>query len=455
MITFPHSSWKGPFTKPATQGLRSASRRATAALQSLPIGTDPLRQSRDFRLLWLAAIPAGLGMGAVGLAVFVQAFQITGSPAAVGLLGLVQFVAMILGLLGGSMIVDHVDRRLVLVLTQCGFGVTAFILLAASLAGDPPMLLLYLSSAFGSAVASLHFPTRSAMIPPVVTRGELTTAMTLEVVVWNTTMIVGPIAGGVILERSGLPAVYGFAVACHAITAMTMLPLRRQPPIGEERGRLGLSAVRHGFTYLRPRPVLKGLLWVDLIAMTFGMRRSLFPILAIQQFGRGPQVVGLLMAAIPAGALVVSLTGSWLARVHRQGLGLVVAAAVWGAAVVGFGVSGDRLWLALLLLAIGGGADIVAAILRATIIQHEVPAPVRGRVWGINFVVLNGGPRLGDFTGGLVASAWGATFSVVTGGIAALIGTGLYAVAVRDLPRYTSESGVDPVEGPAPQRRGA
>lgn len=417
------------------------------------MGTDPLRRSRDFRLLWLAALPAGVGMGAVGLAVFVQTFEITGSPAALGFLGLVQFVAMLLGVLGGSAVVDHVDRRLLLVLTQVCFGVSVLVLLAGSLLGDPSLALIYLSSAFSAAVASLHFPTRSAMIPPVVDRDELTTAMTLETVVWTTTMIIGPIVGGAILGRFGLSAVYGFGVTCHAIAILAMVPLRRQPPRREgEEGRLGLAAIRHGFAYLRPRPVLKSLLWIDLIAMVFGMRRVLFPILAVEQFGRGPEAVGLLMAAIPAGALVVSLTGSWLVHVDRQGLGVVLAAAAWGAAIALFGISGDHLWLALLLLAIAGGADIVAAILRATIIQHEVPDAVRGRVWGINFLVLNGGPRLGDLTGGLMATAWGATVSVVAGGLAALVGTVLYALAAPELPRYTSEDSIDPVEDPAPWR---
>lgn len=118
-------------------------------------------------------------------------------------------------------------------------------------------------------------------------------------------------------------------------------------------------------------------------------------------------------------------------------------------AVAGFGLTGDHLWLAVLLLAIAGGADIVAAILRAAIIQHEVPASVRGRVWGINFLVLNGGPRLGDLTGGLVASVWGATVSVVGGGLAAIAGVALYARAVPEVPRYTAGDGLDFATDPA------
>lgn len=424
-------------------------------LQTLSVGTGPLRRSRDFRLLWLAAVPAGLAMGAVGLALFVQAYQLTGSARALGYLGLVQVLALLFGFLAGSTVVDHMDRRLLLLGTQVGFCLGVLSLLVGSLHGKPPMTLLYATSAFSSAAASLHFPTRTAMIPPVVDREELTTAMTLEMVVWNATMILGPIVGGAVLARFGLAAVYVVGVGGHAIALLVQLALRRQP--ADERraeGRLGLTAIRDGFTYLRPRSVLRGLLWVDLIAMAFGMRRALFPILAAQQFGRGPEVVGLLMGAIPAGALAVSMTAGWIARVRRQGLGLVVSAAVWGAAMTAFGLSGARLWLGLLLLAVAGGADIVAAILRASIIQHEVPETVRGRVWGINFLVLNGGPRLGDLTAGFTAAAWGATASVVTGGLASLIGVVAFAVAVPALSCYTSGDGMDSTERPSTPWRG-
>ena len=376
-------------------------------------------------------------MGAVGLAVFVQAYELTGSPAAVGAFGSVQFTAMLVGVVGGSAIVDRVDRKRLLLLTQAGFGLSAFALLCGSLIGEPPLALLYVASGVGSALASLHFPTRSAMITPVVEPGTLTTAMTLEVAVWNATMIAGPIIGGATLAATGLAGVYALSAGCHAISAFMMIRLERPAPTSTAHLEpVGTAAIRRGVAYLRPRAVLRAILWTDLIAMVLAMRRSLFPILAVEQFDSGPEVVGLLMAAIPAGALVVSLTGNWLVKIRRQGLWVVVAAAVWGIAMAAFGLSGERLWLALLFLAIAGGAHIVAAILRGTIIHREVPPDVRGRVWGINFLVLNGGPRLGDLTGGLAATWWGPTASVVGGGLAALAGVGLYTMMFPALLRY-------------------
>lgn len=379
-------------------------------------------------------------MGAVGLAVFVQAYELTGSPIAVGAFGLVQFAAMFAGVVGGSAIVDHVDRKRLLLFTQAGFGISACALCAGSLLGDPPLALLYLASAVGSALASVHFPTRSAMITPVVEPAVLTTAMTLEVVVWNATMIAGPLIGGVVLATFGLPGVYALSAACHAISASTMLRLAPQAPSpASDPGGIGAAAVRRGVAYLRPRPVLRAILWIDLIAMAFAMRRSLFPIIAVERFGAGPEVVGVLMAAIPAGALVVSLTGSWLTRIRRQGRWLVAAGAAWGVAMAAFGLSGEHLWLAVTSLAVAGGAHIVTAIVRGTIIHRQVPPDVRGRVWGVNFLVVNGGPRLGDLSGGIAASMSGATASAVGGGVAALAGVIVYAAMTPALYRYRSD----------------
>lgn len=150
-----------------------------------------------------------------------------------------------------------------------------------------------------------------------------------------------------------------------------------------------------------------------------------------------------LTAAIPVGALTVSATGGWIGRVRRQGFGVIVAMAGWGAAIAAFGLVGRRLWLGLLLLAIADGADTVAGILRATIVQRTVPSSLRGRVGGINVVVLNGGPRLGDLAAGLTATAWGAAFSVVSGGLASLIGAALFLLVVPELTRYRTSGSTE------------
>jgi MFS family permease len=440
MVTFSHLAREGALSTRHRQPVRSRSRRATTVFLTLAVGTDPLRRSRDFRLLWLAAFASGIGMGAVGLAVLVQVYDLTGSPAAAGYLGFTAFAALLVGCVAGASIVDHLDRRTLLLLTQAGMGVSSAILLVGALWGRPPVILLYVASAIGAAAASLHFPTRSAMIPPIVGHDQVSTAMALELVIWNSTMILGPIIGGIVVARWGLVAVYALGVAGYGVATMAQIPITSQPPASRElEAPPGAAAIREGFAYLRPRHVLRALLVVDVVAMVFGMRRALFPLLAVQQFHRGPEVVGLLMAAIPVGALVVSATAGWLARVKRQGRVVLLAMGCWGAAVALFGTSGSHLWLGLLLLAAAGGADIVTVIVRATIIQRTVPDSLRGRISGINFMVGAGGPRLGDFQAGLAAAAFGPVFSVVSGGIACVVSAAVIALWVPELARYRLE----------------
>ncbi len=384
---------------------------------------------------------SGIGMGAVGLAVLVQIYDLTGSPAAAGYLGLAAFAALLVGCVAGTSVVDHVDRRSLLLFTQTGMAVSAAVLLMGALMGRPPVLILYAATAIGSGAASLYFPTRTAMIPPVVRQDRVTTAMTLELTVWNTTMILGPILGGYVVAKFGLAAVYALGIAGHAVALFAQIPVRPQPAGDRQLAvPLGLAAIREGFAYLQPRRGLRALLLIDFVAMVFGMRRALFPLLATQQFHRGAEVAGLLMAAIPVGALLASITAGWLAGIRRQGAVVIVAMVSWGVAVTILGWSGPHLWFALLLLAVAGGADAVAVILRATIIQQTVPDALRGRVSGINFMVGAGGPRLGDLQAGLAANAFGTTFSVVSGGIACVVGAALVAIWAPELARYRSES---------------
>jgi predicted MFS family arabinose efflux permease len=177
---------------------------------------------------------------------------------------------------------------------------------------------------------------------------------------------------------------------------------------------------------------MQGAYLIDLNAMVFGLPRALFPALGATVFGGGATTVGLLYAAPGAGALLGALSSGWVGRIRRQGLAVIIAVIVWGAAITGFGLV-RLLPVALLLLAVAGWADVVSAVLRNTIIQFSGPESLRGRLMGVQMAVVAGGPRLGDLEAGVVATAFGETFAVVSGGVACIAGA--LAVA-RLLPAF-------------------
>jgi MFS family permease len=182
--------------------------------------------------------------------------------------------------------------------------------------------------------------------------------------------------------------------------------------------------------------VLQSTFTVDLVAMIFGMPRALFPVLAVTQFHGGPEIIGALLSALAVGALAGALTTGWVGGVRHQGRAVLVAVGIWGACIVGFGLAGGNLALALVFLALAGGADVISAVFRGSILQLSVPERLRGRLSAIHILVVTGGPRLGDFESGIVASAFTPFVSVLTGGLACLVGVVVLGVAVPQFWRY-------------------
>jgi MFS family permease len=182
-----------------------------------------------------------------------------------------------------------------------------------------------------------------------------------------------------------------------------------------------VRSIIEGFRFLRGRQAIQGAYVIDINAMVFGMPRALFPALAASVFGGGATTVGFLYAAPGAGALIGAVTTGWVGRVRRQGLAVIIAVIVWGLAITGFGLVS---WLpaALVLLAVAGWADVISAVFRSTIIQLAVPDALRGRLQGVQMAVVTGGPRIGDLEAGAVATAFGDTASVVSGGLACVAG---------------------------------
>jgi MFS family permease len=414
-------------------------------LRRLALDLSPLRE-RDFRLLWSGEVVSEIGSNITLVAVFLQVDAITHSPAAVGLIGLVKLIPLMAASLFGGSWIDRFDRRRLLFWAQVGQAVAAALLLASALIDPTPLGLVYLGAGLVAGFAGFSLATRSAMTPTLVPADRLPSALALNQVMWNTAQIVGPALGGIIVATIGFGWAYGIDVVSFAATITAAALMRPHPPIVEDPDEEVLGSWRRlleGFRYVRDRRILMGTFVVDLIAMIFGMPRVLFPVLARTQFGGGPELAGLMFAAASTGAVLAALASGWVHRVVRQGLAIIVAITVWGVAIAAFGLVGDRVVLALALLAVAGGADVVSAVFRSTILQATVPDSLRGRIAGIHITVVAGGPRLGDLEAGLVASATSPTFSVVSGGVLCVIGVLGFAAMVPAFARYRAGDPTD------------
>lgn len=413
-------------------------RRARAAAHAAMLDLTPLRVSRDFRLLWTGQFVSELGYQFARVAIYVQVFELTGSAAAVGLTGLTGLVGLLPGSLVGSSFIDARDRRSIIRWSQVFLALAAGILLAGAISGKPPLALIYGANALTAFVGAIEHPARSAMTLRLVGADLLGAALTLNQVLWQAVNIVGPAVAGLVIQALGFGAAYGIDLVTYAGLFIAATMMRPMPPEHVKGAAVatGWAAVKEGFAFVRGNRLVASTFAIDLVAMIFGMPAALFPVLAVTQFHRGPAIVGLLFAAPSLGALAGALSGGWVRRVHRPGVAVIWAVIAWGAAIAAFGLVGSNLPLALCFLALAGASDVISAIFRSTIAQLATPDRLRGRLSTIFILVVTGGPRLGDFEAGLVAAWFTPTISVITGGLACIVGAGVIAVAYPELRHH-------------------
>ncbi len=414
-------------------------------LDGLLADTRPLRNPH-FARLWRANIVTVIGAQLTVVAVPAQIYSITGSSAYVGLTGIFGLVPLVVFGLWGGALADAMDRRTLLIITTCGLILTsAGFWLQAALGADDVWVLLSLF-AVQQAFFAVNQPTRSAVLPKLLPLEQLPAANSLSMTVMQAGGIAGPLIGGALIPVLGFSWLYLLDTVTLFATLGAVVRLPRLPVEGAVASP-GLRAVIDGFRYLRHQPVLMMSFVVDIIAMVFGMPRALFPEIADVNFG-GPSEGGLafalLFAAIPAGAVVGGVLSGWVSRVERQGLAVIVAIVVWGLAMVGFGVSAmlatyapaAMLAVAVLMLAVGGAADMASAAFRTSMLQAAASDAVRGRLQGIFIVVVAGGPRVADVVHGAAAAATGAAVAAAGGGVLVVVGTVAASLAVPAFVRY-------------------
>jgi MFS family permease len=300
---------------------------------------------------------------------------------------------------------------------------------------------LYLMSALGAAAGAFDGPARQSLIPTLVPRADLPNAISLNTIMFQVASVIGPSIAGILIATLGVGWVYALNAVSFLAVIVALLMMRGvvEAP-AHERGELSLKAAADGLRFVFSQPLIRSTMLLDFFATFFSSATALLPIFAQDILKVGAQGYGWLYAAPSVGAMIAGAAMVRVAdRIERRGIVLLWAVAFYGLATVVFGFS-RAFWLTFLCLALTGAADTVSMVLRNVIRQLGTPDRMRGRMTSVSMIFFMGGPQLGVLEAGLVAQAWSAPVSVVTGGIGCLVATLWTALRTPALRRYRRDA---------------
>lgn len=404
------------------------------------VDVAPLRKSPDYRYLFIGQTISVVGNSVTIVAIPFQTYQLTHSSLQVGLVSFAQLIPLVLGSLLGGAYGDAHDRRSIIMVASLASVITA-LGLTINAAQLHSLAAIYVISAAAAFFLGFANPARASAIPMLIEPEDLVAANSLNQMTFQIGSIIGPALAGVIIASAGLFWTYSIDTVTFLIYVFATWMMKPLPPTPGAR-RPGIGAIAEGFRFLKGRQIIQGIYIMDLDAMIFGAPVALFPALAADVFKVGPTGLGLLYAAPAIGAFLGAGTTGWVAAVRRRGRGVVIAIIVWGLAITAFGCTH---WLVLgcVFLAVAGWADVISAVLRGTMLQRHVPDEFRGRLSSFQMAVVQGGPRLGNAESGAVASLSSPGFSVISGGIACVVGA---LVLARLMPNFWNETPDDEPE---------
>nr|WP_258067325.1 MULTISPECIES: MFS transporter [unclassified Rathayibacter] len=426
-----------------------------APRRSHVLDASPLRESPAFARLWAGNVISGIGGQMTIVAVGLHIYELTGSTLAVALVGVVALVPTVIAGLYGGMLADAFDRRLVLLLAAIvAWGSTAGIAALAWLGAETP-LSLYALTAVNAVATTVIVTTRMTLAPRLLRTELVPAAAALGGIASGVEVTVGPALAGVLVASSGFAITYTIDVVLFLAAFLGIAGLPALVPEGE-RQRPGLESLRYGLGFLKGAPNIRMSFLVDIVAMTFGQPRVVFPAAAAVLLGGGAVTVGALTAAFAIGALLSGVFSGRLTGVRRQGLAIGRSIQVYGAFVVAFGavllgaalVKHDAsapnavlIALAAVALAGAGASDNISSIFRQTMLQTAVPDNMRGRLQGVFIVVVTGGPRVGDLYTGLLASLALLWLPPLAGGLAIIA---ILAAVLRLRPGFRAYDALHP-----------
>jgi MFS family permease len=403
---------------------------------NLAIDFSPLKRYPDFRRLWLSGLISYFGSMFTYVALPFQVKELTGSYLAVGLIGLVEIIPLVIFGLYGGVLADHMDRKRMIWVTEFAALFLSTILLINSLLPSPKLAVIYIVAALFSAVDGLQRPSADAILPRLVEHKDLPAASALMSLRWQVGMIAGPALAGVLISIAGVSAGFILDILTYFLALFILIKVKNVPPMKNSE-KPSFSSLVAGVKYATSRKDLMGTYLVDLSAMFFAMPTALFPFWA-EQVG-SPWALGLFYAAGTIGSILVTLTSGWVKTYSKHGRAIFLAALGWGVAITLAGVS-NNLFLILLFLILAGASDMVSALFRSTLWNQSIPDELRGRLAGVELISYSVGPLGGQTRAGFTAELTSLRTSVVSGGLLCIGFVTLFTALLPDFRKYDSET---------------
>ena len=406
-------------------------------LKNLTVDITPLKISRDYRLLFFGQLISFFGSMMTFVVIPVQMYQLTESNFMVGMIYAAEFVPMLFLSFVGGTLADAVDRRMMLRATEIGQTFVTAILLINALLPNPQIWVLFVGVAVHAGLAGLQRPSYEALIQQIMPSELMSAVSALNSIRFSIGFIVSPAIAGVIIVQFGAKIAYAIDFVTFAASLVAVWMISAVPPM-DDAEKPGLRSIIQGFKYAWSRQELLGTYIIDINVMFFAMPMALFPALAAK-FGESS--VGLFYSATGLGPLIASLTSGWTKNIHRHGLFVLLAAGLWGVAIIFFGFA-DGLWLSLFFLVIAFAFDMISGIFRGTIWNQTIPRRLRGRLASLEMISYLTGPMLGNAKAGVVASYFGVQFAIISGGILSVVGTIVLAFFLPKFLTYDGREGV-------------
>jgi MFS family permease len=402
----------------------------------LALDLTPLKKYPDFRNLWAAGLVSYLGSMITYVAIPFQIKELTNSYLAVGIVGAIELVPLIVFGLYGGVLADSVNRKIMVWATEAAALILVALLLANSVLWEPKVWVIYIAAGLFAVVDGLQRPSADAMLPRLVSHQDLPAATALMSLRWQLGLIVGPTVGGIIFATFSISAGFAVDMATYVV-ALVFLARVRSMPSSKEAKKPSLAALFEGVKYAFSRQDLIGTYIIDLAAMTLAMPMALYPFWADQL--NAPWALGMFYAAITVGSVLVTVTSGWTTRYRFHGRAVILAAIGWGLAIAVAGLS-TSLVLVLLFLTIAGAFDMISALFRANIWNQTIPDHFRGRLAGIELLSYSVGPLAGQLRAATIASATTLSFSVTSGGVLCAIVVAFLAFFLPKMWKYDVET---------------